>query len=152
MIKSSFLRASGRAAAIRAMASALLVFIGLSGEASLAQPFRVQTVPPRSPSLGAQRLFQTKIEEQARLLARDGHFRRVPERMRQAPIEFVVGNVLFATVHQIGHALISELGLPTLSGAEQAADDFAASTALELGEKSFSDRILIEAAKGWVHE
>jgi len=131
------------------MASALLIFIGLSGEPLLAQPFRVQTVPPRSPSLGAQRSFQAKIDEQARLLARHGHFRRVPERMRQALIEFVVGNVLFATVHQIGHALISELGLPTLSGAEQAADDFAALTALELGEKSFSDRILIEAAKGW---
>ena len=131
------------------MVSALLFFIGLSGERLLAQPFRVQTVPPRSPSLAVQQSFGAKIDEQARLLTRDGRFRRIPEHKRQALVEFVVGNVLFATVHQIGHALISELGLPTLSGAEQAADDFAASTALELGEKSFSDRILIEAAKGW---
>jgi hypothetical protein len=149
MIRSSPDRASGRASAIRAVAGALLFFIGLSGERLLAQPFRVQTVPPRSPSLAVQQSFGAKIDEQARLLTRDGRFRRIPEHKRQALVEFVVGNLLFATVHELGHAVISDLELPTLSGAEQAADDFAALTALELGEKSFSDRILIEAAKGW---
>src|SRR5437763_7047556 len=143
MIRSSSLRASGRAAAIRAMASALLVFNGLSGDSLLAQPFRVQTVPPRSPSLEAQRSFQAKIDEQARLLTRDGHLQRVPERKRQALVEFVVGNVLLATTHQIGHALFSELGLLTPGGAEQAADDFAALPVLDLRAKTFPARILL---------
>ena len=149
MTRSVSNRAFCRAAASRTVASALLVFMGLSGGPLLAQPFRVQIVPPRSSPLEAQQSFQAKIDEQARLVAHDSHFQRVPERKLQALVEFVVGNVLFATTHQIGHALISEFGLPTLGGAEQAADDFAALTALNLGEKNFSDRILIEAAKGW---
>ena len=41
------------------------------------------------------------------------------------------------------------MNLPTLTGVERAADDFAVLTALELGKKDFSDRILIESAKGW---
>ena len=149
MTRSVSNRASWRAASIRAVASALLVLMGLSGESLLAQPFRVQTVPPRSPSVEARQSFQAKIDEQARLLVRSRHFQSVPEHKRQALVEFVVGNVLFVTTHQIGYALISEMNLPTISGAEQAADDFAALTVLDLGEKNFSDRILIEAAKGW---
>jgi hypothetical protein len=39
--------------------------------------------------------------------------------------------------------------LPLVGGAEQAFDDFAALSVLKLGERSFSDRILIEGAKGW---
>jgi hypothetical protein len=133
--------------AIRPIAGALMVFMGLSGAPLLAQPFRTQTVPPRSPSLEAQQSFQARVDEQAQLLARDGHFPRLPERNRRALVEFVVGNVLFATIHQLGHALLSDMSLPTLGGAEQAADDFAVLTALQLGEKNFSDRILIEAGK-----
>jgi len=44
---------------------------------------------------------------------------------------------------------LSEMNLPALTGAEQAADDFAILTVLELGKRHFSDRILIDAAKGW---
>jgi hypothetical protein len=42
-----------------------------------------------------------------------------------------------------------DMNLPTLGGLEQAIDDFAILTVLKLGEKDFSDRVLIEAAKGW---
>jgi hypothetical protein len=66
-----------------------------------------------------------------------------------ALVEFVVGNVLFVATHEMGHALLSEMKLPVLGGEEQAADDFAILTALKHGERDFSDRILIEAAKGW---
>jgi Putative metallopeptidase len=134
---------------ISRVARALLVFMGLSGEPSLGQPFRVQTVPPPAPSPEARQSFQAKIDEQARLLASDRRLKRVPEHKRQALVEFVVGNVLFVATHEIGHALLSEMNLPALGGAEQAADDFAILTALKLGEKEFSDRVLIEAAKGW---
>jgi hypothetical protein len=57
--------------------------------------------------------------------------------------------VLFVAIHELGFALLLEMNLPTLTGAERAADDFAVLTVLELGKKHFSDRILIEAAKGW---
>src|SRR5258708_4921142 len=118
MTRSVSNRASCRAAAIRAVA-ALLILMGLRGGPLLAQPFRVQTAPPRSPSVEAQQSFQAKIDEQARLLAGNRHFQSVPEHGRQALVEFVVGNALFVTAHQLGYALLSEMNLPTISGAEQ---------------------------------
>lgn len=128
---------------------ALLVLIGLSAEPALAQPFRAHTVPSRTPSPEARQAFQATIDEQARLLAGEPRLRRVPKDKRQALVEFIVGNVLFVATHELGHAVLSETSLPAVAGTEQAADDFAALTTLEIGEKNFSDRILIEAARGW---
>jgi hypothetical protein len=134
---------------VQPLTGALLVFIGLSGQPLLAQPFRAQTVPPGSPSPEAQQSFQAKIDEQARLLASDPRLKRVPQHQQRALVEFMVGNVLFVATHELGHAVVSELNLPVLTGVERAADDFAVLTALELGKRDFSDRILIESAKGW---
>ena len=125
------------------------MFIGLSGQPVLAQPFRAQTVPPGSPSPEARQSFQAKIDEQTRLLASDPRLKRVPQHKQRALVEFMVGNVLFVAIRELGRALLSEMNLPTLTGVQQAADDFAVLTALELGQKNFSDRILIEATKGW---
>ena len=60
-----------------------------------------------------------------------------------------MGNMLIVAFHQIGLALLSELGLPAVGGADQGADDFAILAVLELGKSHFSDRILMEAGKGW---
>jgi hypothetical protein len=49
----------------------------------------------------------------------------------------------------MGHALVADMKLPVLAGEERAADDFAVLTMLKHGERDFSDRVLIEAAKGW---
>ena len=148
MIRSLFHRSSARPATLPRVIGSLLVLVGLSG-ALLAQPFRALTPPPRAPSAEAQQSFQARIDEQARLLANDRRLRRIPQHKRQAVVEFVVGNVLFAAAHEMGAALLAELSLPALSGTEQVADDFAVLTTLELGERHFSDRILIEAARGW---
>ena len=146
MIRSVPHRASGRAA--RLAVAALLMFMG-SSEELRGQPFRAQTAVPGSPSLEARQSFQARIDAQARLLARDRRLERIAQDKRQALVEFIVGNVLFATTHEIGLALLAEMNLPVLSGVEHAADDFSALTVLKLGEKDFSDRVLIEAAKGW---
>ena len=129
-------------------AAALLVFLGSSGELR-AQPFRTQTTVPGSPSPEARQAFQARIDAQARLLAGDRRLADLAQDKRQALVEFIVGNVLFAATHEIGLALLAEMNLPTLSSAEHAADDFSALTVLKLGEKDFSDRVLIEAGKGW---
>jgi hypothetical protein len=121
--------------------------IGLSVQSALAQPFRMQAAPPAVPSLEARQSLQAQIEEQARLLASDHRYRHLSAHKRQALVEFVTGNMLAVALHQLGLALITELNLPVLGGAEQAADDFAILTALELGKSHFSDRILMEAAK-----
>jgi Putative metallopeptidase len=137
-----------RASGFQSLSCALLVIMGLSGECVLAQPFRTQTVPPRAPSPEAQQAFQATMDEQVLVLAGDDRLRRLPQNQRQALLEFVTGNVLVAAIHQLGHALLSEFSVPTIGGADQAADDFAVLTVLELGKSHFSDRILMEAAKG----
>jgi hypothetical protein len=64
-------------------------------------------------------------------------------------VEFVVGNLLYVATHEMGHAVISEMDLPVLGREEDAADEFAVLTALQHGEKDFSNRVLVEAAEGW---
>src|SRR4029077_4529195 len=148
MTRSASQTASSHAAGFQALSCALLLIMGLSREPALAQPFRMQSVAPSAPSLEAQQAFQASIDDQARLLARDHRFRRLSQPERQAVVELVVGNMLIAALHQLGLALLSDLSLPAIGGAEQGADDFAILTALELGKNHFSDRILMEAAKG----
>jgi hypothetical protein len=68
--------------------------------------------------------------------------------MRKALVEFVIGNMLFVSAHELGHGVLAELELPNLGHDEDAADNFAIRTALQVGS-SFSDRVLVEATKGW---
>lgn len=63
-------------------------------------------------------------------------------------MEFVVGNVLFAMVHELAHAAIADLGLPVLGKEEDEADSFTAVRLIGLGSV-FSHRVLVEAARGW---
>ncbi|HEV7982787.1 MAG TPA: DUF4344 domain-containing metallopeptidase [Xanthobacteraceae bacterium] len=63
-------------------------------------------------------------------------------------IEFVTGNMLFVGFHELGHAIIQELGLPVLGREEDAADSFATLAMLKIGT-DFSDRVLVQAARGW---
>src|SRR5262249_51041067 len=74
--------------------------------------------------------------------------KNVPEQKRQQLTEFVVGNVLFALVHEMGHGLVHEMDLPVLGKEEDAADTFAVLTMLKVGT-SLSHRVLVEAAKAW---
>src|SRR5262245_5697742 len=143
----AFRRACGRTAR-SSLHGALLVIIGLSGAVS-AQPFRTQAAPPGVPSPEVQQAFQATIEEQTSLFAHDRNAGRLSQAAQQALVESVVGDVLFAATHQLGRALLAELNLPATGGAEQAADDFAILTLLELGKNHFSDRVLMNAATGW---
>lgn len=129
--------------------AALLLLIGLSAETLYAQPFRASPAPPPSPSAEARQSFQTLIGEQARLLAANPRFRRIAPDKQQALVEFVVGNLLFVALRELGNAVVSEINLPLAGGKEQAFDDLAGLGLLKLGEQNFSDRILIEGAKGW---
>ena len=64
-------------------------------------------------------------------------------------MEFVIGNMLFVVAHELGHGLINEMHMPVLGREEDAADSFAIVTALNMGSR-FSERVLMEATKGWV--
>jgi hypothetical protein len=67
---------------------------------------------------------------------------------RKARVEFVVGNMLFVLFHEMGHIFITELKLPVLGRDEDAADNFAIIRLLRIGSE-FSERVLVEASRGW---
>jgi hypothetical protein len=56
--------------------------------------------------------------------------------------------MLFALTHELGHALISEMGLYVLDREEDAADSFAVVGMLNVGT-AVSDRVLVAAATSW---
>ena len=63
-------------------------------------------------------------------------------------VEFAVGKTLFVMAHEMGHIVINELDLAVLGREEDAADSFAIILALQL-RSAFSERVLVETAKGW---
>jgi hypothetical protein len=73
----------------------------------------------------------------------------VPRDRLKATTEFAVGNILFALLHEAAHGLISDLGLPVLGREEDAADQFATVTMLEM-KTEFTHRTLVNAAKSWL--
>jgi hypothetical protein len=98
-----------------------------------------------APSLTVADIFQAGIDEAGRELGRE---RRLTPQQRQARAEFVFGNMLFVTVHELGHALVSELDLMVLGREEDVADAYATVGVLKCGA-DFSRRVLVEATKGW---
>jgi hypothetical protein len=118
-----------------------LIYAGVDVLLLGAAPILAQPAQPDS-------TFQVRIEEIARALQSNPRLRNLNEQQRVDRVEFVVGNMLFVMVHEMGHVLIHELKLPVLGREEDAADTFAALTMLKVGGK-FSQRVLVDAAKGW---
>src|SRR5262249_8299399 len=67
-------------------------------------------------------LIQSRVAEASEGLKDYPRMKDLSHEQRKAIVEFVVGNTLFALVHEVGHALISEMGLPVLGREEDAAD------------------------------
>jgi Putative metallopeptidase len=108
-----------------------------------AGPLFAQTAPPASPS------FAERVQEATRALVdKEPRLKRFPPQKRQALVEFVFGNILFVAAHELGHGVLAEFEVPNPGRDEDAADSFAIVTMLNIGNK-FSDRVLVEAAKGW---
>jgi hypothetical protein len=93
-------------------------------------------------------IFQAGIDEAARELGKELRSRRLTLQQRRARAEFVFGNMLFVTIHELGHALVSELDLMVLAREEDVADAYATIGVLKCGA-DFARRVLVEAAKGW---
>src|SRR5262245_41986830 len=93
-------------------------------------------------------IFEAGIDEAARELAKEPKMRHLSTQQLRARAEFVFGNMLFVTIHELAHALVSEMDLLVLGREEDAADAYATLGALQCGS-DFSRRTLVEAAKGW---
>ena len=83
-------------------------------------------------------LFQARIKEAAQNFAGRPAFKNLSAADREKLMDFVVGNMLFVILHELGHAAITEMGLPVLGRPEDAADSFAVLTGLDAqGNTSF---------------
>ena len=107
-----------------------------------------QTPSAQTDAAPASGEIQARIDKVVAEFAREPRFKRLTEKQRRDLIEFVAGNVIFATLHEVGHLLISDLALPVLGREEDATDALAALTGLKLGG-SFSDTTLTFSALGW---
>jgi hypothetical protein len=136
----------------RVFASALMSVVLV-----VAAPAFAQTATPPKPGpdpaniqeLQAEGMrFQARIDEAARAFERNARIRKFTPEQRRDLTRFVSANLLFALVHEVGHALISEMGLPVLGREEDAADAYAVLSLLRIGT-DFTESVLIEAARSW---
>jgi hypothetical protein len=93
-------------------------------------------------------LLEARIEAAATALKDEKRLSHLSDAHRRGITRFVAGNMLFVLLHEFGHTLISEMGLPVLGREEDAADAFASVAMLSL-KSEFSERVLTEAARGW---
>jgi hypothetical protein len=123
-----------------------LAGIVLSGAGSaVAQPARPE---PSQAAKAQSEQIRAKVDEAARQVDHNPRIKGLSQQQRRDLVEFVGGNMLFAMLHELGHAHIQEMGLPVLGREEDAADSYAI-TALLLVATDVSHNVLIWATKGW---
>jgi Putative metallopeptidase len=134
----------------RVLATCVLAGVLLSG----ASPAGAQPAPSDAAKelkerleAGAQK-FQDRVEAAAREIDKHPRLKDLSPPQRKELVEFVVGNMLFALLHETGHAHIQEMGLPVLGREEDAADAYAIVALLKVGGE-VSHNVLIQATKGW---
>lgn len=93
-------------------------------------------------------IIRNRIDTAALALSDNPRFKGFSPKYRREIAEFVSGNMLFVLLHELSHAAVSEMGIPVLGKDEDAADSFAATRLLKLGNE-FSDGVVANSAKGW---
>jgi hypothetical protein len=123
---------------ISALFIIFLLGIFLFGSASVYS----QTPAPRPQA------HRAKMDDGVRELGTDSRLKSMSQQQQMDLIEFVAGNMLFVGFHELGHGIIHELGLPVLGREEDAADAFATIAMINMNT-DFSNRVLVQAARGW---
>jgi hypothetical protein len=135
--------ALGRTAGL--LGCALLVLVGAGP-----RPLLAQAAPPDAQAVQARSAeFHARIRELARALANAPLLKGLSLQQREKHIEFVAANMIFVVIHELGHAVISEMDLPVLGQEEYAADQFAILTGLNVVANEYSLRSLVNASRGW---
>jgi Putative metallopeptidase len=116
----------------------------------LAQPAPSRsTAPAAAAHVAASEGFQDRIDAAVLALrGSDPKLQDLPKQYVQGLAEFVAGNMLFVLLHELGHATITQMGLPVLGRMEDAADSFATLMLIRAGS-DFSHGVLTAAARGW---
>ena len=110
------------------------------------RPADAQPAPAQTPAAPTSQ--QAKVDAFAKELAKNPKFKKLSPKYLQAVTEFVIGNTLFAMLHELGHAATDQLKIPVLGRKEDAADIFAATRLIKFNN-DFTDGVLDMAAKGW---
>jgi hypothetical protein len=137
----------------RRLCASVLAFVLLLGiGAALAQapqPPRLGLDPAKIQQLQAEGVvFQARVDEAAHAMEGQPKLHKFTYEQRRDLVRFMVANLLFALVHEVGHALVSEMGLPVLGQEEDAVDAYAVVAMLRIGTE-FTESVLIQAAKSW---
>jgi transcriptional regulator with XRE-family HTH domain len=114
-------------------------------------PASAQTTPQPKPNPAPAKTnpaARTKMNNGVQEMSTDPRLKGLTQAQQMDMIEFVVGNMLFVGFHELGHAVIHELGLPVLGREEDAADSFATIALINIGT-DFSNQVLVQAARGW---
>ena len=101
---------------------------------------------PQSEARSAQ--FLANVDKAARDLDKEPRLKDLTPEQRKDLIEFVTGNMLFASLHELGHAHIQEMGLYVLGKEEDAADSYAITALIKVATDA-SAGVLTQATKGW---
>jgi len=131
----TFRKLASRTGGLVALTVVIATFAGNS--AAVAQP---------GPS--ASNAFQDAVSEVARLFQARPRLKKLSQAKREELVKFVVGNVVFVILHEMAHAMVTDLKIPMLGPEEDAADYFAIIELLSIGS-AFSHRVLVDAAEGW---
>jgi DNA-binding XRE family transcriptional regulator len=112
-------------------------------------PASAQTTPKPNPAPAKTNpAARMKMNNGVQEMSTDPRLKGLTQAQQMDMIEFVVGNMLFVGFHELGHAVIHELGLPVLGREEDAADSFATIALINIGT-DFSNQVLVQAARGW---
>ena len=122
--------------------------LGAIAAAALIFTVPAATAQPATPATPDSKLAAA-IDEAVKGLDGVPRLKKLSPAKKKQLVEFIIGNTLFVLTHELGHGLINEFNMPVLGREEDAADSFAIVTALKMGP-SFSQGVLIEAAKGQV--
>jgi hypothetical protein len=105
-------------------------------------------VPAAAQTPATQPTMSSGMEQAVNDMSGHARLKGAPHQKTVDTVAFVAGNMLFVMLHETGHALVSEMGLPVLGREEDAADAYATVSMLKMAS-GFSHRVLVEAAKGW---
>jgi hypothetical protein len=101
-----------------------------------------------APAGAQQDAFQPKLDAAASALDRYPRLKGLSPEHRDLIAEFMAGNTLFVALHELSHAVTSQMQLSALDRKEDAADSFAVMELARLAP-ALSDHVLEQAAKGW---
>jgi len=108
----------------------------------------VATLSAPALSQSGQSPADKRMDDAAGAMSSAPRMEALSDAQRKQLVEFVAGNVAFVLTHEMGHVVVSELGLPVLGRLEDAADSFAIVTMLDM-DTDISLRTLTEATWGW---